>query len=605
MTSTAPHPSLELPFSPGARRRRQQLGQFFTPVAVAEFALEMLEAQGALNPPTPTPLQVIDPAAGEGVFLQAAIQRFSHRPLACAGVDLDPSLDFGWTQAVHDSRPDVRVTLVHGNGLLDHPEAGVRPEGFDLALGNPPYGGDGLADLARLAQGDDPRAPAFADAWRLARAVLDDSLVWRRIERRVRLPARPPSNLGSSLSRLLLKASRLPIEVIFVERFVSLLRPGGWMACVLPEGILANARTAYLREWLAEQGTVTAVVGLPRVFSRAGATARTALLIYHKHALSDPSPDPAASTLVTGPEMEWRPRDSTARSARSARRLEACSLDVTTYLDGVRDAVRIPRPESVASGNHHVPWARLCSQRWDPQFWDPRWAAPLRDLEGRPTRPLGDYIRSITYGPIVTGTFPDAFPGSVPVVSQGQFEESGINLHGCARVAKGCIFDPERSRARPRDLLMPRSGAGSLGRNRLAVYEGEETVNVGCFVNVIRLEGLNPWFAWFFLKTRFGWGQVRRVINGVGMPNISFDEIRALEIPVVADKVGQATENAWRTAVLPHHTTLLQAQHQGLAEPACQELRLRAHQACQCLVASLERLLVQGDDTNLLTAPPP
>lgn len=602
MTSASPQPSVESPLSPGERRRRQQLGQFFTPLTVAEFALEMLEAQGALGPPTPWSMKVIDPAAGEGVFLQAAIQRWAHRPLACAGVDLDPTLDFGWSRAAHESRPDVQVTLVRGNGLLDHPEAGVQREGFDLALGNPPYGGDGLADLARLAQGEDPRGPALADAWRLARAILEDSEVWRRIERRVRLPARPPSDLGSSLPRLLLKASRLPIEIVFVERFVSLLRPGGWMACVLPDGILANARTAYLREWLAEQGTVTAIIGLPRVFSRAGAAARTALLLYRKHTHDDLSPAPRASTLVTGPEMEWRPRESIPRTARGS---EARSLDAASYLDGVRAAVHAPPLESAASGSHHVPWARLRSQRWDPQFWDPRWSAPLRDLAGRPTRPLGDYIRSITYGPIVTGIFPDAFPGSVPVVSQGQFEESGINLHGCARVAEGCVFDPQRSRARSRDLLMPRSGAGSLGRNRLAVYEGDEAVNVGCFVNVIRLEGLNPWFAWFFLKTRFGWGQVRRIINGVGMPNISFDEIRSLEIPVVSDEVGRATEEAWRTVVLPHHAALLRAQREEVPEPACQDLRTRAHLACEWLVAGLERLLEQEDDTSLLTAPTP
>ena len=86
------------------------------------------------------------------------------------------------------------------------------------------------------------------------------------------------------------------------------------------------------------------------------------------------------------------------------------------------------------------------------------------------------------------------------------------------------------------DLLLPRSGSGSLGRNRLAVYLNSSPANVGCFVDLVRLSGVNPFFVWFFFRSTPGWSQIRSVLNGVGTPNISFSEIRALQLPVIPDE---------------------------------------------------------------------
>ena len=58
---------------------------------------------------------------------------------------------------------------------------------------------------------------------------------------------------------------------------------------VLPEGLLANDRWRFVREWLLPRVTLHAVVGLPRTTFRAGRiTARTCLLIARK---APPGPD--------------------------------------------------------------------------------------------------------------------------------------------------------------------------------------------------------------------------------------------------------------------------------------------------------------------------
>jgi hypothetical protein len=199
-----------------------------------------------------------------------------------------------------------------------------------------------------------------------------------------------------------------------------------------------------------------------------------------------------------------------------------------------------------------MPARELAGRRWDPQYW---LADPTRSLRraGHSLRPLGDFVDHLTYGPIITGRRPTHQSGGIRVIGQVDFCETGLAPTAALRVAPGSDFDPARSRVLPRDLLLPRSGAGSLGQNRLAVYVDEEEANIGCFVDLVRLAGINPFYVWLFLRTGPGWGQIRRVINGVGMPNISFAEIRSLQVPLVDGEEQEVWEGRYSREVLPHH----------------------------------------------------
>lgn len=68
------------------------------------------------------------------------------------------------------------------------------------------------------------------------------------------------------LARYELASSKRSIErdVLFVERCVKLLKPGGRMAMVLPHNKLAAGPYAKLRGWLMERVRVVAVIGLGR-----------------------------------------------------------------------------------------------------------------------------------------------------------------------------------------------------------------------------------------------------------------------------------------------------------------------------------------------------
>ena len=87
----------------------------------------------------------------------------------------------------------------------------------------------------------------------------------------------------------------------------------------------------------------------------------------------------------------------------------------------------------------------------------------------------------------------------------------------------------------------------------MAVYMNSRRANVGCFVDLIRLDGVNPYYVWLLLRSAPGWGQIRVLINGVGTPNINFGEIRSLRIPLIPAQEQANVEDRYRARVWPHH----------------------------------------------------
>lgn len=332
--------------------RRQRLGQFFTPPEVAGLMWDMVEVLLPKKGKGSTRL-AIDPAAGEGVFLKAALER-GWPADQLIGTDLDETLQPAW-RAIFSKQPEIGLHVA--NGLLDHPWLGIEPECFDVVIGNPPFGGEGLRCLELLLTPPKPektpRQPSlFAepethepqpDLWepkrealrkhgealeQLARAVVREYESWQlsrvtaaEIEgleesdvdgengngedtlpgitlvrgagraRQVaeefnleQLVFRSGAPLSPKEIAALKRLSSFPIEILFAERFVQLCKPGGIIAVILPDGILASAKTQTLRNWILERAEVMAIVSLPQdLFTGVGAKAKTSIVLMRKY----------------------------------------------------------------------------------------------------------------------------------------------------------------------------------------------------------------------------------------------------------------------------------------------------------------------------------
>jgi type I restriction enzyme M protein len=79
------------------------------------------------------------------------------------------------------------------------------------------------------------------------------------------------------------RRSSVSLEIVALDRCLQLLRPGGRLAIVLPDGVLSNRSTANVREWVRGQAKVRAILSLPvETFSPFGANIKTSVLVLRK-----------------------------------------------------------------------------------------------------------------------------------------------------------------------------------------------------------------------------------------------------------------------------------------------------------------------------------
>nr|AYC64060.1 hypothetical protein [Halimeda micronesica] len=72
-------------------------------------------------------------------------------------------------------------------------------------------------------------------------------------------------------------------EVLFIERSLNLLKPGGRMGIVLPEGVLNNSSLQKIRDFVESQAKIILIISLPQdVFIASGATIKTSLVFLKK-----------------------------------------------------------------------------------------------------------------------------------------------------------------------------------------------------------------------------------------------------------------------------------------------------------------------------------
>ena len=80
-------------------------------------------------------------------------------------------------------------------------------------------------------------------------------------------------------------------DVLFIERILKMLKPGGRAAIVLPQGKLNNSSLAFIREWILKKARLLAVVGLhPNTFKPHTGT-KTSVLFVQKYLARADRPD--------------------------------------------------------------------------------------------------------------------------------------------------------------------------------------------------------------------------------------------------------------------------------------------------------------------------
>jgi len=158
----------------------------------------------------------------------------------------------------------------HHDGLLN--VNGIFEERFDVILTNPPFG-------ARIDKSQKiTEADKFIDEEMIARYKAKYGVAYENALKQVN------ENIGKSLLSLYDVGSMSGLtEVLFMERCLKLLKKGGRMGMVLPEGVLNTSNLQKVREYFEGKAKIILICSIPQdVFIAAGATVKPSLVFFKR-----------------------------------------------------------------------------------------------------------------------------------------------------------------------------------------------------------------------------------------------------------------------------------------------------------------------------------
>jgi type I restriction enzyme M protein len=301
------------------RTFRGEIGQFFTPRTIVEFMVHMVSPrEGEI---------VCDPASGSGGFLIRVFEIVREIILADADreynafkteVEKDKSLSLEQrAKKLQDKFTEIQVLIdqkregsrlwqlsnrciygtdandrmartskmnmiMHGDGHggVHHHDGFLNVNGifegrFDIILTNPPFGAN-VEPTDKVLEVDIKVNPAAEE-----RYLKEYGDLYREAQNRVKAALNKP--IASLFDLPKSDKAKIKTEVLFIERCLDLLSPGGRLGIVLPEGIFNNPSLAYVREFTEDRAFLRAVVSLPQeTFVSSGASVKCSLLFLQK-----------------------------------------------------------------------------------------------------------------------------------------------------------------------------------------------------------------------------------------------------------------------------------------------------------------------------------
>ncbi|WP_371370033.1 N-6 DNA methylase [Pseudomonas sp. QL9] len=301
------------------RTFRGEIGQFFTPRTIVEFMVHMLDPkEGEI---------ACDPASGSGGFLIRVFEIVREKILADADreynefkarVEKDGSLNeeerakklqdkFTEIQALLDqknegsrmwklsnrciygtdandrmARTSKMNMIMHGDGHggVHHHDGFLNVNGifegrFDIILTNPPFGAN-VEPTDKILESD-IKVSAVAKL----RYLDEYGDLYLEAQNRVQAALNKPITSLFELPKS--DKAKIKTEVLFIERCLDLLKPGGRLGIVLPEGIFNNPSLTYVREFTEDRAFLRAVISLPQeTFVSSGASVKCSLLFLQK-----------------------------------------------------------------------------------------------------------------------------------------------------------------------------------------------------------------------------------------------------------------------------------------------------------------------------------
>ena len=254
---------------------RGNFGQYFTPREIVKFIVDVL--------PITQDSKVLDTSCGSGGFLLYALNKvreqateynpnhnnnvrqherwfkhwhdFAEKNLFGIEINEQISRAAKMNMIIHD---DGHTNVITSDGLVSDEDIfaktsnqGFRYGTFDIIITNPPFG-------STIRQSEQ----AYLKTYQLGKKEED----WLAVKAL-------PENTRDGQST----------EVLFIEQDYKFLKEGGYLAIVLPDGILTNSSMQYVRTQIEDWFRIVAVVSMPQTaFAANGAGVKSSVLFLRK-----------------------------------------------------------------------------------------------------------------------------------------------------------------------------------------------------------------------------------------------------------------------------------------------------------------------------------
>lgn len=304
---------------------RGDFGQFFTPRNIVKFIVEVM--------PITNTSRVLDTSCGSGGFLLYALEKvrneagdyypnwdtdpddrqqhykfwhdFAEKNLYGIEINEQIARTAKMNMIIHD---DGHTNVIAADGLLKSADlvkrsgnAGFEYGKFDFIITNPPFG-----STVRQAE----------------RAYLNQYNFGVKEANWLDLKSSAVENRANQST-----------EVLFIEQCHNFLREGGYMAVVIPDGILTNNSLQYVRDQIENWYRIVAVVSMPQdAFSHTGANVKSSVLFLRKWGK-------ATSEKIADQKQVLKDRIKAEKTYESrVNSLEAEKKDVLRKHDGFTNA---------------------------------------------------------------------------------------------------------------------------------------------------------------------------------------------------------------------------------------------------------------------------
>ena len=308
-------------------------------------------------------------------------------------------------------------------------------------------------------------------------------------------------------------------EVLFLERYIDWLAPGGILVSVVPESVLVNRGAfAEVRAWLRARGCIEAVFSLPPVtFAAAGTSTKTSVLVLRKHLTE---PNERTTYFGVAHEVGF---DVITRSGQR-RRIRNSHTDLPALLAEYRHE----RPGNLGR------WCELpkAAERWDAAFH----VGLPEKMTAVMNHPRISLVRVSDVAALVDERF-DPHRHDAREFDYVEISDVDIRtgLVGHKRLLTAEAPSRARKLVRAGDVLMStvRPERGAIG----VTPSGLDRAVCSTGFAVLRCFGVHPFALTWLLKTELVRRQVIRNNIGIAYPAISDETCANLVLPATRESL--------------------------------------------------------------------